>query len=51
MRRSLKKMEDQEIKDKAKKIAQKMREMASPVIIRRSRVDLDLIKRYKLEII
>lgn len=50
MRRSLKKMEEQEIKEKTKKIAHKMRKMAGPVIIRRSRVDLDKIKRYKLDL-
>lgn len=50
MRRQLKKMDDQEIKDKAQEIARKMRDMASPVIIRRSRVDLDKINRYRIDL-
>lgn len=50
MRRQLKSMDDLEIKDKAQVIAQKMRDMASPVIIRRSRVDLDKINRYRIDL-
>ncbi len=50
MRRQLKKMDDKEIKQKAQEIAQKMRDMASPVIIRRSRVDLDKINRYRIDL-
>lgn len=50
MRRQLKKMDGNEIKDKAQTIARKMRDMASPVIIRRSRVDLDKINRYRIDL-
>jgi len=50
MRRQLKNMKEQEVKEKAQEIAQKMRDMASPVIIRRSRVDLDKINRYRIDL-
>jgi superfamily II DNA or RNA helicase len=50
MRRQLKKMDDREIKNKAQEIALKMRDMAGPVIIRRSRVDLDKINRYRIDL-
>ena len=50
MRRQLHKMDEQDIRDEARGIAERMRTIASPVIIRRSRVDLEAIKRYKLDL-
>ena len=50
MRRNLKKMDELDIKEKAKEIAQKMRAMAYPVIIRRSRIDLEQVDRYRTDL-
>ncbi len=50
MRRNLRNMEDWEIREQARGIAQEMRAMAYPVIIRRSRVDLDAVDRYRQDL-
>ena len=50
MRRKLKNMDDEDIRKRSIEIADSMRKMASPVIIRRSRIDLDAIEEYKLDL-
>jgi superfamily II DNA or RNA helicase len=50
MRRGLRKMNEKDVEAKATAIAEKMRKMIEPVIIRRSRIDLDKIDRYRIDL-
>lgn len=45
-----KKISDEEVKDKSKKLAKKIRDLISCVVIRRSRLDLKRIKAYKKDL-
>ena len=50
MRRGLRKMDEKDILEKTAKIAEKMRRMVEPVVIRRSRLDLDRVDRYRMDL-
>jgi ERCC4-related helicase len=50
MRRGLRTLDEKDIKERTEKMAQKMRRMIEPVVIRRSRLDLDKIERYKTDL-
>ena len=51
LRDTIKKLDDDEIKEQTENIATKMRQMIEPVLIRRSRLDLNQIERYKTDLV
>jgi len=50
LRRSLRKLEQNKIDEITQEIAEEQRRLIEPVIIRRSRIDLDYISRYKKDL-